>query len=48
MKQKRKIELQKKAKEIANYMEKHPKASLFYGFMPSEESDYLLKCLEKK
>jgi len=47
MKQKRKIELQKKAKEIADYMAKHPNASLFYGFMPSEEHDYLVKCLEK-
>jgi len=48
MKQKRKIELQKKAKEIVDYMAKHPNASLFYGFMPSEEHDYLVKCLEKK
>ena len=47
MKQKRKIELQKKAKEIADYMGKHPNASLSYGFMPSEEHDYLVKCLEK-
>ena len=44
---KRKIELQKKAKEMANYAEKHPNASLFYGFMPSEEYDYLVKCFEE-
>ena len=47
MKQKRKIELQKKAKEMADYMGKHPNASLFYGFMPSEEYDYLVECLEE-
>ena len=47
MKQKRKNELQKKAKEMADYMGKHPNASLFYGFMPSEECDYLVKCLEE-
>jgi hypothetical protein len=39
--------LQKKAKVIADYMEKHPNASLFSGFMPSEECDYLSKCLEE-
>lgn len=47
MKQKRKIELRKKAKEMADYMVKHPNASLFYGFMPSEQYDYLVKCLEE-
>jgi hypothetical protein len=47
MTQKRKIELQKKAKEMADYIGKHPNASLSYGFMPSEEYDYLVKCLEE-
>lgn len=46
MKQKRKNELQKMAKNIADYSKKNPKASVYTGFMPSEECDYLLKCLE--
>ena len=47
MNQKRKIQLQKKAKVIVEYMKKHPNASLSTEFMPSEECDYLSKCLEE-
>jgi hypothetical protein len=47
MKEKRKLELQKMAENIVNHLQKNPKASLFPGFMPSEECDYLQKCLEK-
>jgi hypothetical protein len=47
MNNKRKNELQKMAKNIASYLKKNPKASLFPSFMPSEECDYLLECLKK-
>ena len=46
MKRKKKDELQKQAKNIAGYLKKNPKASVCTGFMPSEECDYLLGCLE--
>ena len=47
MKQRKKVELQKMAKNMAAYLKENPKASLFPIFMPSEEYDYLVKCFEK-